>query len=29
MHFLTDDEKIAGHVDDIIFGDNQTLYFPM
>ena len=29
MHFLTDDEKIAGHVDDIIFGDNQTLYLPM
>ena len=25
----TDDEKIAGHVDDIIFGDNQTLYLPI
>ena len=28
MHFLTDDEKIAGHIDDIIFGDAQTLYLP-
>ena len=28
-HLLTDDEKIAGHVDDIIFGDNQTIYLPM
>jgi acetolactate decarboxylase len=29
MHFLTDDKKIAGHVDDIIFRDNQTLYLSM
>ena len=28
MHFLTDDKKIAGHIDDIIFGDAQTLYLP-
>tara|TARA_B100001939_G_C16811054_1_gene560009 strand:- start:92 stop:805 length:714 start_codon:yes stop_codon:yes gene_type:complete len=28
MHFLTDDKKIAGHIDDIIFGDTQTLYLP-
>lgn len=28
MHFLTDDKKIAGHIDDIYFGDNQTLELP-
>ena len=28
MHLLTDDKKIAGHIDDIIFGDAQTLYLP-
>ncbi len=29
MHFLTNDKKISGHIDEISFDGNQQLFFPM
>jgi len=28
MHFLTNDKKISGHIDEISFDGNQQLFFP-
>ena len=28
MHFLTNDKKISGHIDEILFNGNQQIFFP-